>query len=182
MQAGELTGKYIICSCEGVAEETIIDILLDNDRLCFKRDDLIGKKSTRIREGKNIAREYLCRAYEREIVILRILDRETEKFSLPKIYEERKNISVINIVTKPEIEILHIIADGLMDEFKNQKKLKASEYYKSCLSKQGVHCHVKSEAFVRAKYADDVEKLIAAIEEQSRVIEQKAPHLWDLIK
>lgn len=33
--------KYIACICEGTAERVIIDLLLDNDRLIFSRDDLL---------------------------------------------------------------------------------------------------------------------------------------------
>lgn len=42
MQSGSLNdflfGKYILCVCEGIAEESIIDLLLDNNKLCFKQD------------------------------------------------------------------------------------------------------------------------------------------------
>ena len=34
-------GKYIACICEGGAERAILDLLLDNYKLIFEREDLI---------------------------------------------------------------------------------------------------------------------------------------------
>ena len=31
--------KYVACICEGAAEKAIMEILLDADKLIFKRDD-----------------------------------------------------------------------------------------------------------------------------------------------
>ena len=36
--------KYKACICEGSAEEAIIDILVDNDLLIFKREGYITRK------------------------------------------------------------------------------------------------------------------------------------------
>ena len=33
--------KYKACICEGFAEEAVIDILIDNDLLIFKREELL---------------------------------------------------------------------------------------------------------------------------------------------
>ena len=33
--------KYVACICEGAAEKAIMEILLDADKLIFKRDDFI---------------------------------------------------------------------------------------------------------------------------------------------
>lgn len=68
-----LKDKYIICSCEGKAEQAIIDLHLDADALIFKRVDLVGKKCTMIRSASRIEEEYLHTAYNRPVVILRIL-------------------------------------------------------------------------------------------------------------
>lgn len=34
-------GKYTACICEGGAERAIIDLLLDNHKLIFEREELI---------------------------------------------------------------------------------------------------------------------------------------------
>lgn len=161
-----LAGKYIICACEGNAEEAIIDLLLDYGMLCFGREDLIRSKCTQIRSGSDIAQEYLRQEFGRDIVILRILDRDKENFKLPRLY---KHISVISVVTRPEIEILHIRALGLESDFERCKRLKKdlqpSEFLQGYCSKQkNIRIkNVKSEEFAKALYADCIDKLLDAI-------------------
>ena len=38
--------KYVACICEGAAEKAIMEILLDADKLIFKRDDLLEGELT----------------------------------------------------------------------------------------------------------------------------------------
>ena len=81
------------------------------------------------------AQEFLTQDYGRSIAILRIIDREKDKFVIPQIYKMNRNIAIFDIVTKPEIEILHIITEGLDKEYKrarnNQKSnLKPSSFCK----------------------------------------------------
>ncbi len=160
----DLRGKYIICACEGNAEKAIMEILLDAEALIFRRSDVIDGECIKLRTGEDIARAFLGREYERDISIVRILDREKERFNLPPSYSFSRKIEVCNVVTKPEIEILHIYAAGLTEAYehakKNNKGLKPSEFCKGYFGKKA---HVKSEEFVRSMYEKDVEKLIAAI-------------------
>lgn len=177
----KLVNKYIICSCEGTAEESIIDLLLDNEKLCFKRSDLVDGECTRIRQGKKIASDFFGRAYGKDIAILRILDREQENFKLPKIYRIRSDISVFNIVTKPEIEILHIIAENLLDDFnshrKHEKDLKPSEYCKAHFQKS----NVKTKDFILQFYGNDIDKLLRAIASYRSRMQQQSYSLSDIL-
>ena len=174
-----LANKYIICSCEGVAEKTIIDLLIDNGRLCFSRDDLVDNECTTLRKAALIADEFLHRDYERDVVILRILDNANEAFKMPKLYQ---NVCCYSVVTKPEIEYLHIIAFGLEKKFENackqqKQKFKASSFCKSYLSKD-----IKSETAVKALYADDLDKLVTAINRYHQITQHKTYCLYDLLK
>ena len=38
--------KYIACICEGTAEQVIINILLDNNKLIFDRKDFTRRRCT----------------------------------------------------------------------------------------------------------------------------------------
>lgn len=69
-------GPYVLCICEGTAEEAIIDLLLDNDMLQFSRSQLINNhKVTRIRKVRDIENQFLNIDYsDRGLIILRILD------------------------------------------------------------------------------------------------------------
>lgn len=44
--------KYKACICEGSAEEAIIDILVDNDLLIFKREEMLEERVIRCRSAK----------------------------------------------------------------------------------------------------------------------------------
>ena len=44
--------KYKACICEGSAEEAIIDILVDNDFLIFKRKEMLEECVIRCRSAK----------------------------------------------------------------------------------------------------------------------------------
>ena len=46
--------KYIACICEGTAEQVIINILLDNNKLIFDRKDLLEEDVLRSRSGQNL--------------------------------------------------------------------------------------------------------------------------------
>lgn len=44
--------KYKACICEGSAETAIIDILLDNNMLIFKRNEILDEKVIRCRSAR----------------------------------------------------------------------------------------------------------------------------------
>lgn len=175
-----LRDKYIICSCEGTAEETIINLLLDNEELCFKREDLVDKSVTRYRTADEIAREFLNREYEREITILRIIDRANDIFKLPKVYTIRRKIEIFDIVTKPEIEILHIISKGLREKYEHEKsrnkQLKPSSFCKAFFRKD-----IKTNSFVEELYSENIDKLISAIKYYSTHNSHRGYNLNDLL-
>ena len=156
--------------------------MLDNNKICFKRSDLVRGECTRTRNGKDLAQEYLCQEYERDIVILRILDRPKEVLKLPRPYKLKSCISVIDVVTNPEIEILHIIAEGLEADFERRKAkstgLKPSEYCKMYLPVP----FSKSADFVNDRYANNVDKLVMAIERHRDKCRHEKYCLGDLIE
>ncbi|MBR1760105.1 MAG: hypothetical protein IJ741_02850 [Schwartzia sp.] len=179
----QLKGKYVICSCEGAAEEAIMDLLIDNGLLCFCREDLICRECTRIRDGKRLALKYLGTEMERDVVILRILDREKEKLNLPEVYRMGRNIPIFDIVTKPEIEILHILDADLYDDFKapRNKGVKASAYCKEHLEMGNNVRDPKSKRFIVQRYADNPVRLIEAIRRHRQMVRQKSYSLFDLL-
>lgn len=46
--------KYIACICEGAAEQAIIELLLDADKLTFTYDDLLDGEVIECRGTKNL--------------------------------------------------------------------------------------------------------------------------------
>lgn len=165
MQRSELTAdklrdSYIICICEGAAEEAVIDLMLDANRLIFHREQLIDGGVTRKRKACDIETEYLHRDYEKPVNIIRVLDSRKESFKLGKIYADRYRI--YNVYTRPEIEMLLIISEKHYDNYTQKigkEKGKPSEYCKSILFPCDA---VKSKKFW-LDYFREPERLIGAI-------------------
>lgn len=153
--------KYIACICEGTAEQVIMNLLLENNRLIFTPDDLLEGEVIRSRSGEKFEKQYLRKGFTEKITVVRILDSHSENFKLSKAYAHK--IKVVNIVTAPEIEMFVILKEGKYKDYKKSRK-SPSEFCKSDLGFKGV----KSATFVR-KYFSDVDSLVAAIREYKRV-------------
>ena len=146
--------KYKACICEGSAEEAIIDILVDNDLLIFKIEEMLEERAKRFEE------RYLRKGFDEQISVIRILDSRREEFRLSKAYEQK--IDVVNVITAPEIEMLIIHAEGAYDQFKRSGK-KPSEFCKTNLRMHDV----KSYDFVK-QYFSNPRLLVKAIKEYRR--------------
>lgn len=158
----ELT-KYVACICEGGAERTIIDILINNNKLIFNYEDLLENELIRIRSGEDFQKKYLRKQFSEPITIIRILDSHNENFKISKLYEDK--VKVINIVTAPEIELLIIIKENKYKEYSKVKSTqKPSEFCKNVLG----YKNVKKENFIR-EYFYNIDDLIDSIREYKRL-------------
>ena len=168
--------KYVACICEGGAEKTIIELLLDSNSLIFSYDDLLEGEILRCRKARDFETQYLRKYFNEKVTVLRILDSRGERFALSKAYAHK--VDVINVVTAPEIEMLVILSENKYKEFKGSN-LKPSEYCKSFLG----YSNVKRPVFIEA-YFKDLDKLITAIKRYKKV--SKINHgeyaLADLLK
>ena len=59
--------KYIACICEGGAETAILDLLLDQNKLIFSRDDLLEGEILKTRKGKDFETRYLKKDFSGKI-------------------------------------------------------------------------------------------------------------------
>ena len=64
----ELEG-YIACICEGGAEQAIINLLLDAERLIFSREALLEGEIIRCRDAKSFETRYLRKGFEEKITV-----------------------------------------------------------------------------------------------------------------
>lgn len=174
----EVLGEhYIICICEGAAEEAIMNALLDADRLIFNREQLVDEKITRLRKASEIQATFLRRDYEKPVDILRILDSQTDRFRLGRLYADR--FEVHNVYTKPEIEMLLILSEKKYKEFKKSRKTPS----KYCVEELFPGENVKGKDFLQS-YFQNTDRLLGAIEEYRRV-GTRPPGDWilcDLLK
>lgn len=120
----------IACLCEGSMEQAIMEILLENNRLIFEREQLLEEEILRCRSAKNFERDYLNKTTNEMITVYRILDSTNENFKLSGPYLKR--VTVVNIITAPEIEMLVIHAEGKYDDY-SRKRMKPSDYIKQHL-------------------------------------------------
>lgn len=112
--------KYLIM-CEGNNEFEIIRILLDANKLVFTRDDLLGLTPYQARQiHLSTQVQAHLNNYFGKIKVLRIGDKQNEKFKIPQKYKD-KIIEVKKYCTKPELEMLLIIAENLENEFVKSK-------------------------------------------------------------
>jgi hypothetical protein len=174
-------GNYdIICSCEGSAEEDVINWLLDEDKLLFSREQLVYKKITRIRSVKEIENKFLNLDYEdKSVVIFRIIDSRNEKFTLGNLYRDR--FDVINYNTNPEIEILIIIEMGDLQKYTNQSgknKLKPSEY----ATRQYKIKKIKQSGTFADFFDNDIDSLVNSIREHKSKLGKGHFTICDLLK
>ena len=175
-----LSSGYVICSCEGAAEEAVMNILLDNDCLIFSKAALVDRKITRRRKAVDIQQEFLNRDYSpQNVSIIRVLDSRRENFKLGKLYEKR--FPVYTFRTTPEIEMLLIIAEKVDDVYRRQYKtsIKPSSF---CQKELNLGRGLKSGAFWKEYFAD-VGKLLNVLRKYHETrSDKKELSIYDLLK
>ena len=59
-----MDNNIIACICEGSAEHAIMDILLENDAIIFKKEQLLDEKVIRTRSAQKFEQDYLRKNFE----------------------------------------------------------------------------------------------------------------------
>lgn len=115
---------------EGNTEQAILDVLIKHNAIRYSSDELLQEEIIRCRSGRGFAKKYLNKSIGKNVLIYRVLDSKKENFKLPPAYREKVS-GVINLYTRPEIEILFILFHDDYQKFKNQKgTIKASTFVK----------------------------------------------------
>lgn len=103
---------------EGSAEEAILSILLEHDAIKYSKENLLQQRIIRSRSAKRFAAKYLNKGFDSKIKIIRVHDSLQENFNLPPAYK-RQVSKVVDLYTRPEIEILYILFHDDYQRFKN---------------------------------------------------------------
>ncbi len=176
--------KYLIM-CEGPNELEIIRILLEYDKLIFTEDDLLNLVPYHARQiASNPTVKAALNLYHGDVHVLRIGDKLNEELKIPKEYKGKiKHIE--KYCTKPELEMLLIISEGLQADFEKEKSRKSPKSF----SKEKVSFNRKrydnSTAFYRNYYGERVDLLVDTIKryKQLKGKHQKDElYLADLLK
>ena len=170
---------YVAIICEGKAEKAILDILLESECLIFDKKDLLEEEILYRCKVKVFESQYLNRNFgERKVEIVRVHDSLTEKFVISKSYQAKIS-KISSFYTRPEIEMLIIIAENKYDEYKNKciSNTKPSDYCKQVLKLRDV----KKYDFIK-DYFKDINRLIDVLREYKRVKNDSFLCIYDLIK
>ena len=153
----------LLIMCEGPNEKEIIDILLEHGKLIFTADDLLGLVPYHARQIKNSGQ------------VKAALNIYPEEVTIPAEYKH-KIVGEEKYCTKPELEILLIISEGLYDQYEKVKsKMKPKDFAKQNI-KLGKKRYNNSTQFYRDYYGNNVDSLVSAIIEYRR---KKGTHKKD---
>lgn len=155
--------------CEGPNEREVINILLEHHCLEVSEDDLLGLTPYHARQITTSAQVRTeLNLYPGEVILCRIGDSQNEKLKIPADYKE-KIVEVRKYCTKPELEMLLIIAENLYSEY---EKVKSNTKPKD-FAKQRIYCGRKrydnSTAFYRTYFGENFNLLVYAIREYKRL-------------
>lgn len=174
----------ILIMCEGPNELKIVNLLLDNNKLKFTRDDLLDMRPFHARQLTSPQLKPALDAYHGDIEIYRIGDKMSDALKVPK-----ELLPVIKsqakFCTKPELEMLLIIAENKASDF---EKVKTKQKPKDFCKQNVVFKRKKydnSTVFYDDYFGDRIELLVSAITEYHRTHgkhKSDEGYLFDLLK
>lgn len=120
--------KYLVM-CEGPNELEIIRMLLEHDKLIFTEDDLLNLVPYHARQiASNPTVKAALNLYHGEVKVLRIGDKLNDELKIPKEYKGKIK-GIEKYCTKPELEMLLIISEGLNSDFEKEKSKKSPKSF-----------------------------------------------------
>ncbi len=161
--------KYLIM-CEGPNERQVIDILLDNSLMIFGRDDLLGLVPYHARQinSSGQVKTALNMYPGNDVIVLRVGDKQNEVLRIPAVYRHKIQ-DVCKVCTRPELEVLLIIAEGMWQEYyKVKSRMSAKEFAKTHI-RLGSKRYDNSTVFYHEYFGGDAEKLVYCIREYKRL-------------
>lgn len=169
--------------CEGTNEETLVNLLLDNDKFIFTRDDLIGLRPYNIRQLKHPLIKSELKHFNEPILIYRIGDKQTDKLVIPKeLKKQIFNENIYKYCTKPELEIILIIHENMIKEY-NKSNRSPKSFAKDKIRLNG-RKYDQSNGFLK-RYYSNADDLVNDIMEYKRIKKdhkKEELYLADLLK
>ena len=177
----------LLVMCEGPNEKAVVDMLLDAGCMEFSEDDLVGLTVYQARQLTAPVIKTALRSYTGGFAVYRIGDSMTDKLPVPADYQGRIK-GVRKFCTKPELEMLLLIAEGKEAEFEKVKagkrKMKAKDFCKANV----VHNRKRydnSTQFYRDYFGSDIGTLVEVIEKYKQTHgahKKDEEYLADLLK
>ena len=153
----------ILIMCEGPNELAIIKLLLENNKFKFTTDDLVTLTPFHARQlTSSTAVKTALNIYKGKFVIYRIGDTLTDNLRIPTEYTNRVT-EVKKYCTKPELEILLIISEGLDKEFNKVKSHTSPKNFAKSYIKHHKKKYNNSTSFYIDYYGNNIEILVSSI-------------------
>lgn len=112
----------ILVMCEGTNEEVLLNILLKANALKFTEDDLIGQRVYPIRQLNVPIIQSELKMYGKPVKIYRVGDTQHDKIKIPNnLTHIVSNSEIYKYCTKPELEMLLILNEGLENVYEKEK-------------------------------------------------------------
>jgi len=162
----------ILLACEGQSEVYLLNSLIERGYLCFDCPILL-EEPIKLRQLKDIAAIINSLPIDEDIVIYRIGDTLKDELDLSNFKLRLDHIKVYKACTKPELEVLVIINEGLYSEYQKQsKKIKPKTFVNQ-----------RIDNFSPDKYFKDND-MLDSIKEYRRIKKHKSGELYliDLIE
>lgn len=177
----------LLVMCEGPNEKAVVEMLLDAGYLKFSRDDLVGLTVYHARQFTATIIKTALSIYTGNFEVYRIGDSMTDRLPVPADYRGRIQ-RIRKFCTKPELEMLLIIAEGKEAEFEKVKagrhRIKAKDFSKANV----VHNRKRynnSTQFYEDYFGSDIKMLVAAIKKYKQTHgahKKDEEYLADLLK
>ena len=172
--------------CEGPNELGIMRILIENDKLIFGEDELIGLTPYHARQiANNATVQTELNIYPgKDVLVMRIGDVQNETLKIPDDYRE-KIIGIEKYCTKPELEMLLIISEGKVAEYEKTKSVVSPKAFAKKHIKCGRRKYDNSTQFYWDYYGSNPDMLVEAIKEYKRIKgahKKDERYLADLLK
>ena len=136
--------------CEGNSELYLINDLIKKGYIVFEHE-LLGDKPHHVRQLRQLSPLINSLPIDEEILVYRIGDTLTDKLSFDGFELRKEKMQVFKYCTKPEIEILIIINENLLEEYnKVSSKISAKSFIKPYMKKCSISDYFESHNVVNS--------------------------------
>lgn len=160
----------ILLMCEGPNEEMLLNILLDNNALCFTRDDLIGRRVYPIRQLNNPTIKTELKHYGLPVKVFRVGDKQNDKLVIPKDLSRYITPNdIYKYCTKPELEMLLILNEKLEKKYEKVKNsISPKSFAKENIKYNGIKYDQSSEFLYMYYSGKNIKNLINNIKQYKK--------------
>ncbi len=165
----------LLVMCEGANEKKIIEMLLEENKLTFTTNDLIGLVPYHARQLSSPMIKLALSIYSGEVEILRVGDTQTDILTIPK--ELKKRIkSIKKYCTKPELEMILIINENQIKQF-NSQSISPKQFAKKNVV-YNKRKYDNSTSFFSEYYKGRVDILASNLREYKRIKKHNSDELF----